>query len=50
MGEMTFTFTLVKKLKQAGIPCLASTMERLVKEEDGKKIVEFKFVQFREYV
>lgn len=50
MGEMTFTYNAVKALKEAGIICLASTTERLVKmTPDGKKISEFKFVQFREY-
>jgi hypothetical protein len=49
MGEMTFTFALVTKLKKAGIPCIASTTNRIVEEKDGKKIVQFQFVQFREY-
>lgn len=49
MGEMTFTFALVNLLKNAGIPCVASTTERIVTEEDGKKIVQFQFIQFREY-
>ncbi|MCB0616740.1 MAG: CRISPR-associated protein [Phaeodactylibacter sp.] len=49
MGEMTFTFALVQKLKAAGTLCLASTTERLVQEKGGKKVVEFRFVQFRPY-
>ncbi|NBC09019.1 MAG: TIGR02221 family CRISPR-associated protein [Bacteroidetes bacterium] len=49
MGEMTFTFALVQKLKAAGIPCVASTSHRKVEERDGKKIVQFEFVQFRPY-
>lgn len=50
MGEMTFTHNLVNALKDVGIVCLASTTERLVKMmSDGKKVSEFKFVQFREY-
>ncbi|MCR9290713.1 MAG: CRISPR-associated protein [Bacteroidetes bacterium] len=49
MGEMTFTYRLVTKLKEAGIPCIASTTNRIVEEKDGKKIVQFQFVQFREY-
>lgn len=50
MGEMTFTYNLVNALKEAGIICLASTTERQVKMmPDGKKVSEFKFVQFREY-
>jgi hypothetical protein len=49
MGEMTFTFALVQRLKAAGIPVLASTTEHLVEEKDGKKVVAFRFVRFREY-
>lgn len=50
MGEMTFTYNLVKALKEKGITCLASTTERnTIMTPDGKKISEFKFVQFREY-
>jgi hypothetical protein len=50
MGEMTFTYNLVNTLKDAGITCLASTTERnTIMTPDGKKISEFKFVQFREY-
>ena len=50
MGEMTFTHNLVNALKELGITCLASTTERnTFMTPDGKKISEFKFVQFREY-
>lgn len=50
MGEMTFTYNIVTALKGLGIICLASTTERItVIIPDGKKISEFKFVQFREY-
>ena len=50
MGEMTFTYAIVARLKTRGITCVASTTERLVKMmPNGKKISEFKFVQFREY-
>ena len=50
MGEMTFTHNLVNALKEKGITCLASTTERnTIMTTDGKKISEFKFVQFREY-
>lgn len=49
MGEMTFTFRLVTHLKAAGIHCIASTTNRTVEERDGKKIVQFEFVQFRAY-
>ncbi|MBS1736767.1 MAG: CRISPR-associated protein [Bacteroidetes bacterium] len=49
MGEMTFTFNLVTKLKAMGIPCIASTTERIAEEENGSKISLFKFVRFRSY-
>ena len=38
MGEMTFTFALLKKLQEYGIRCVASTSKRIVKEEvPGRK-------------
>lgn len=50
MGEMTFTYAIVSRLKAFGITCVASTTERNIKMmPDGKKISEFKFVQFRKY-
>ena len=50
MGEMTFTYAIVSRLKALGVKCLASTTERLVTmTSDGKKVSDFKFVQFREY-
>ncbi len=50
MGEATFTFALVSLLKANGIPCIASTTERIVTlEENGEKRTQFKFVRFREY-
>ncbi len=50
MGELTFTFALVQKLKAAGIPCVASTTERIIKfEQDGTKNSTFHFVRFRAY-
>ena len=50
MGEMTYTYAVVSLLKAKGIKCVASTTERnTVMTPDGKKISEFKFVQFREY-
>ena len=50
MGEMTFTYAIVSRLKTKGITCVASTTERMIKMmPDGKKVSEFKFVQFREY-
>ena len=50
MGEMTFTHNLVNALIERGVMCLASTTERnIIMLPDGRKISEFKFVQFREY-
>jgi hypothetical protein len=49
MGEMTFTYRLVNHLKANDILCIASTTNRIVEEKDGKKIVQFQFVQFRAY-
>lgn len=50
MGEMTFTYAVVSRLKALGIICIASTTERnTIITSDGKKISEFQFVQFREY-
>ncbi len=49
MGEMTFTFRLVQKLKAFGIPCIASTTERITEQVGEVKTSKFQFVQFREY-
>lgn len=50
MGEMTFTFKVVTRLKEIGIKCVASTTERKTTyNNDGVKLSEFSFVRFREY-
>lgn len=50
MGEMTFTYQLVKMLKEAGYKCYASTTVRdVIEVEPGKKTTIFHFAQFREY-
>jgi len=50
MGEMTFTFRLVNRLKALGIECIASTTERIATEDgNGNKHSSFKFIQFRCY-
>lgn len=50
MGEMTFVFRMVYRLKALGFRCLASTTERKVTvTSDGQKISSFQFVRFREY-
>lgn len=50
MGEMTFVFKLVQRLKAIGIPCIASTTSReVIENNDGTKTSTFKFVAFRSY-
>jgi len=50
MGEMCFSFALVRLLQQAGFICVASTSDRIVREEEpGHKEVFFKFIRFRQY-
>jgi len=50
MGEFTFTFALVNRMKAAGISCVASTTRRNVTDNpDGTKTTVFEFVRFREY-
>lgn len=50
MGEFTFTFAVVTGLIEKGIECIASTSERMVKEEgEGKKTIIFRFARFRKY-
>jgi hypothetical protein len=49
MGEMTFSFAMVTALQQKGFTCVSSTTERIVKEENGVKTSEFRFVRFRNY-
>lgn len=50
MGEMCFSFALVRLLQQAGFVCVASTSERVVREvEPGHKEVFFHFIRFRRY-
>jgi CRISPR-associated Csx2 family protein len=51
MGEMTFTFCLVKNLLQNGIRCIASCARRNVTTtDDGIKHTAFNFECFRDYV
>ena len=50
MGELTFTYRLVNRLKEIGYHCIASTTERIVIEDGtGNKTSTFNFVQFRDY-
>ena len=50
MGEMTFTYIMVNRLLALKMDCVATTSERIVTEQDGKKISIFNFVQFRKYI
>lgn len=51
MGELTFCFALINRLKQHNVKCIASTTARdVVQESNGKITKYFKFVQFREYL
>lgn len=51
MGELTFTFALLKRLQNHSINCIASTSKRIVKENihDHKREVTFQFARFRKY-
>ena len=50
MGEMCFSFSLIKELSTIGFTCVASTTERIVKDNgNGHKDVFFNFVKFRKY-
>ena len=53
-GEFNYTFEMVERLKEIGVPVMAATSKRVVSVEiqaDGstKQISTFKFVRFREY-
>ncbi|MCX7861956.1 MAG: CRISPR-associated protein [Bacteroidales bacterium] len=50
MGEMTFCFCLIQKLKENNITCIASTTQRIIETIDGKVIRSFQFAQFRKYL
>jgi hypothetical protein len=49
MGEMTFTYKLVTRLKDIGLPCIASTTQRITQDNGNVKTSVFKFIQFRSY-
>jgi hypothetical protein len=50
MGEMTFCFALIEKLKQNNIKCIASTSKRIVNTiSNNKKEIIFEFCTYREY-
>lgn len=51
MGEQTFCFVLICRLRQLGIRCVASCSQRDVTlMSDGSKQVRFHFARFREYI
>lgn len=50
MGEQTLCFTLISRLQQLGIPCIASCAARdVIMQPDGHKLVNFNFIRFRKY-
>lgn len=51
MGEQTFVFSLLKRLRKNDIECVASTTKRIVKLDSTgqKKEVVFQFERFRYY-
>jgi hypothetical protein len=50
MGEMTFVYAFLERMRKLSIICIASTTKRIATEsEDGKKESLFKFVRFRKY-
>ncbi len=50
MGEQTFCHALINRLQSAGIPCVASTTRRNVRQlPTGEIIKTFEFVRFRGY-
>jgi len=50
MGELTFCFSLIAKLQQAGIPCVAATtLRNTVDNPDGTKVATFRFIKFRSF-
>lgn len=48
MGEFSFVIFLYELLKKKNITVVVSTTNRMTEEKDGKKIVTFNFVKFRE--
>lgn len=49
MGEFTFCYALVSRLRKAHITCIASTTKRIVKQEGSTKKSVFEFVDFRTF-
>jgi hypothetical protein len=50
MGELTFTYRLVRRLKEAGYHVIASTTQRISQMVNAEhKVSTFRFVRFRPY-
>ncbi len=50
MGEMTFVYGLLERLRQDNIRCIASTTERqTIDKGNGQKESQFEFSRFRNY-
>jgi hypothetical protein len=50
MGEMTFCYSLINKLKNHDIRCIAATSVRqVINISDSERQIKFEFIKFREY-
>lgn len=49
MGELTFCFQFARLMQQQGIPCLASTTQRMSEITKKGKLSQFVFIRFRNY-
>lgn len=50
MGEHTFVFSVVKRLQQKGVCCIASASRRQTEQLGNEtRTVRFDFIRFREY-
>lgn len=49
MGELTFVYVIVNKLKEKNIPAVASTTKRDVVDTPEGKFSKFNFTRFRNY-
>ena len=50
MGEFSFTYALLCRLRQEGYDCVVSTSDRNVVMREGVKEVIFNFVRFRKII
>ena len=50
MGEFSFTYALLSRLRQEGYTCVVSTSARNVVMKDDVKEVIFEFVRFRKII